>query len=341
MSWIAPSVAPSIEMAITARACVHELAPSCARQRARRPPSRSTHHLHPTPRAALRDMEDGAKAVIAALVIISVAVWLFVGLVELSRWPSRRCCRIQWLGGVFEPCPCTDRPLPLAGPGGLPTYNEPLLGGESFRPSRRASEVPGQPAVAKPWQEVELPADLWQASSLGLDPLTNALVLAAYRFACLLFVAYIWFDGLVRNPRFDDSFPNNLESFTMQNYTLLFLYFTAASGWSVAGVLSQRRAQRPVALGAPTHQSFRIRLARATYILFEVIVVNAILLDLLFWALLWDWGGSSSPFDSLSNLSVHFLNAVMLLVELFLNRQRASPFSARPLQRLHYRGCTF
>ena len=233
-------------------------------------------------------LSDGAQAALAIFGIISAAVWLFAALAELSRYPSRRCCRIHWLGGVFEPCPCADRPPPSPA-SGLPTHREqePILGGGFGAAGVRSGD--------KAWQEVELPTDLWQASSLGLDPLTNARVLLAYRSACLLFVAYIWVDGMVRNPRFEDnSFPNNLESFTMQNYTLLLLYFVAVWCWSIIGVrdsphdmVEEAVDRRGEGVGVKASVPLRIRFARATYILFEVIIVNAILLDLLFWARAW------------------------------------------------------
>ena len=42
--------------------------------------------------------------------------------------------------------------------------------------------------------------------------------------------------------------PNNLESFTMQNFTLLVAYFGLVTYWSLLGVLPQVRRQRTMFL---------------------------------------------------------------------------------------------
>jgi hypothetical protein len=157
---------------------------------------------------------DGDKdAVIFVFAACSAGVWTLFALTELQRWSARRrCCRTHWLGGVFEPCPCADR-------GGLPPQAAPLLAEEEGAVLRGGNGVRrasvqgigggggGGRGASRPWEAVELPADLCNGRQ---GTRCSALLLLVVRLTCLVYVAYIWIDGLLRNPRFTSSLPNNL-----------------------------------------------------------------------------------------------------------------------------------
>eukprot|EP01047_Picozoa_sp_COSAG01_P111411 COSAG01_NODE_40196_length_466_cov_2.910082_1_plen_106_part_01 len=65
----------------------------------------------------------------------------------------------------------------------------------------------GGRGASRPWEAVELPADLCNGRQ---GTRCSALLLLVARLTCLVYVAYIWIDGLLRNPRFTSSLPNDL-----------------------------------------------------------------------------------------------------------------------------------
>lgn len=61
-------------------------------------------------------------------------------------------------------------------------------------------------------------------------------------------------------------------------------------------------------------------LVQVTWVVAEVIYVCAVLLDIIYWGLLYN-GQAMSPADSFLNASVHGTNALLVIVELVLMRQ--------------------
>ena len=110
----------------------------------------------------------------------------------------------------------------------------------------------------------------------------------------------------------------------MQNYTGLMIYFALATYWSLMGLLPRCQSRRRQALFSARLAPNPPWLARCTYILGGALLTNALFLDLMFWAFLFDWS-SGNFFGSLFNLSVHLINAFFLLGEMALNNLQMLP----------------
>lgn len=170
--------------------------------------------------------------------------------------PARPCCG-EDCASVFEPCPCNS------------------------------------PVWERSWSTFDLPADLWRSSTskrLGCRQCCNgnscsAVALMVFRLSALIFCVAIWITAY--SPTTDLRLANDLESFTMQNFTLLILYFLLASGWSTYGITcGESTAHKHDAnQGKPWRCLSRFSM-KLTIILFQVCLVNAAFLDLVFWTLL-------------------------------------------------------
>ena len=84
----------------------------------------------------------------------------------------------------------------------------------------------------------------------------------------------------------------------MQNYTGLMIYFALATYWSLMGLLPRCQSRRRQALFSARLAPNPPWLARCTYILGGALLTNALFLDLMFWAFLFNWS-SGNFFGSL------------------------------------------
>ena len=114
-----------------------------------------------------------------------------------------------------------------------------------------------------------------------------------------------------------------MTAWSLQNFTLLIMYFLLASGWSAYGITcgeSKLTADEYAGTRMPWGCFSRF-LMKLTFILFEVCLVNAAFLDLVFWTLLQPiWTVTSLGSIGLVNGTVHGLNFVLVLADLLLNQ---------------------
>jgi hypothetical protein len=100
------------------------------------------------------------------------------------------------------------------------------------------------------------------------------------------------------------------------------MYFLLASGWSAYGITCGESKLTDGHAGTRMPRRCLSRfLMKFTVILFEVCLVNAAFLDLVFWTLLQPiWTVTSLGSIGLVNGTVHGLNFVLVLVDLVLNQ---------------------
>jgi len=181
------------------------------------------------------------------------------------------------------------------------------------------------------WAQAGLPRSLYE----GGQPYISPALLLALRALMLVWIVVVWVMVWVAKPKNPD-----LESFTMQNYFLLFVYFALATVRSARAVRAGGTAGMllgsALVPAAKAEEEESSVLDKLTLCLFEVELVNTQFVVLVFWALLWpllsagdDPGGEESPGDTIAggflNLSVHGLNMVFMLVDLFAGKLTLLP----------------
>ncbi|EGD81350.1 hypothetical protein PTSG_11381, partial [Salpingoeca rosetta] len=137
-------------------------------------------------------------------------------------------------------------------------------------------------------------------------------ILLFTRLVSFLFAATVLIMILVDTPE-----GQGFKFYTIWNFTLLVVFFFLALSQSI------RAALRGYLLSEVAHVSF---FDRATFVLFQVCMTMAILVDVVLWTVLYPTAKNKSDescceqFINFFSIVVHGINLVLMLVELGLNR---------------------
>jgi uncharacterized membrane protein len=96
--------------------------------------------------------------------------------------------------------------------------------------------------------------------------------------------------------------------FTNWGYILLTLYFASIVAYSLKYPATQEAAPAPAGW------------QQALWLHFEVAGMSAIFIDVVVWGILWPESGFWSGFFQVQMINVHFVNMVMVFIEMSMNR---------------------
>ncbi|KAF9552791.1 hypothetical protein CPC08DRAFT_714313 [Agrocybe pediades] len=151
------------------------------------------------------------------------------------------------------------------------------------------------------------------------------LLVATYIWVVILFTL-IW--DSVRLGTGDSYF----SYFTYLTYIGLCAYYTASSYHTISYALRWRRRGAGAGYSLNSWNGGLGRLGQALYVvLYSSVVTFPVLVTIVFWSILASPDVFKTRFSSFSNISVHALNSLFALIEIFLTNSPPPPWAAMPL----------